>query len=443
MKKTVSLAAAILIAMSACKPKTETASRHTDWSSNATIYEVNVRQFTPEGTFKAFEKQLPRLSKMGVGIVWLMPVNPIGVQNRKGKLGSYYAVKDYLAINPEFGGIQDLKSLVATAHQLGMKVIIDWVANHTAWDNELLSQHPEWYKKDSTGKIIPPVADWADVAALDYSNDSLRAWMTRALCYWVKETDIDGYRCDVAGMVPISFWNKAVPEIKKIKPVFMLAEWETPEMHDTAFDATYSWDLYKLANEIAAGKKNANDIDSLYSKEMKKYSPDAFRMRFTSNHDENSWNGTEYERLNGAALTFAVFTFTFPGIPLIYTGQESAMNKRLRFFDKDTVNWGNYSLEGFYTTLCNLKKSNKSLLNGEDGGKLFRLKTDANDKIYAFTREKEGNKVMVMLNLTASPVDFKLADGVPSGSWQPVFGKATPAASMNLKPWEYLVWEVN
>lgn len=445
MKRSVLFFAAILLMMSACNTKKDDSSAkmvHTDWSRNATIYEVNIRQFTNEGTFKAFEQQLPRLQKMGIGIIWLMPVNPIGLTNRKGSLGSYYSVQDYMAVNPEFGTMDDFKALVNKAHELGMHIIIDWVANHTSWDNELITKHPSWYLMDKSGTIVPPVADWTDVAGLNYKNDSLRAYMTEALCFWVRETGIDGFRCDVAGMIPVSFWNKAVPELRKIKPVFMLAEWETPEMHDTAFDATYSWDMFKLLNQIVAGNKTIADIDSLYAAESKKYNADAYRMRFTSNHDENSWNGTEYERLGEAAQTFAVFTFTFPGIPLIYTGQESAMNKRLRFFDKDTIPWGNYPLEGFYTTLCNLKKNNKALLSGKEGGALVRLKTDQGGKVYAYTREKDGNKVLVILNLSASPVSFKLADGIPGGNWSPVFGKAAPAAEMKLKPWEYLVWEV-
>ena len=451
MKRTLIFIAAILVIMSACKPKTEPKAVggkvvHTDWSRNATIYEVNVRQYTPEGTFKAFQQHLPRLKKMGVDILWLMPINPIGEKNRKGKLGSYYAVKDYLAVNPEYGNISDLKDLVSKAHELGMYVIVDWVANHTSWDNALVTQHPDWYKKDSTGKIIPPVADWTDVAGLDYTNQDLRKYMTDALCYWVKEANIDGYRCDVAGMVPVNFWNEAVPQVKAIKPVFMLAEWETPEMHDSAFDATYSWDLYKLANDIAAGKKTADKIDSNNAAETKKYSPDAYRMRFTSNHDENSWNGTEYERLGPAAQTFAVFCFTFPGFPLIYTGQESEMKRRLRFFDKDTVPWGNYPLEGFYTTLCNLKKTNKALQNGDAGGPLVKIRNNNEKVVYSFMREKDGNKVLVILNLSSAACKVKFPEGLPADTWKSLFGSENLNTAkdlvMNLKPWEYKVYTI-
>lgn len=450
MKKTLIFIAVILVVMASCKPKTETKSGsgklvHNEWTRNATLYEVNVRQYTPEGTFKAFQQNLPRLKKMGVDILWIMPVNPIGAKNRKGKLGSYYAVSDYLAINPEFGTMADFKELVKKAHELGMYVIIDWVANHTAWDNKLVTEHPEWYKKDSTGKIIPPVPDWTDVAGLDYTKEGLRKYMTDALCFWVKEANIDGFRCDVAGMLPVSFWNQAMPEVRKIKPIFTLAEWEAPEMHDTAFDATYSWDLYKLGNDIAQGKATADKIDSNYKAETKKFNADAYRMRFTTNHDENSWNGTEYKRLGAAAQTFAVLFFTFPGIPLIYTGQESAMNKSLRFFDKDTVNWGTYPLEGFYTTLCGLKKSNKALLSGDVGGPLVKIRNDQEKSVYSFTREKDGNKILVILNLSDKPCNVKFTDGLPAENWVTVFGKEKPVtgkgSGMKLRAWEYLVYQ--
>lgn len=450
MKRTIFIIAGILMIMSAFKPESKKSNPagklvHARWTRNATIYEVNVRQYTPEGTFKAFKQHLPRLKKMGVNIIWLMPINPIGIKERKGSLGSYYAVKDYLAVNPEFGNLADLKELVKKAHSLGMYVIIDWVANHTSWDNDLVTKHPDWYKKDARGNIIAPVPDWTDVAGLDYSQEGLRKYMTDALCYWVREAGIDGFRCDVAGMLPVSFWNHAIPEVRKIKPIFTLAEWETPEMHDTAFDATYSWDLYKLGNDIAAGKKTADKIDSNYAAETKKYSPDAYRMRFTTNHDENSWNGTEYSRLGEGARTFAVLFFTFPGIPLIYSGQESAMNKSLRFFDKDTINWGKFPLQEFYTTLCALKKSNKALLNGNAGGALVKVSNDQEKSVYSFTREKNGNKILVILNLTAKPCTVRFPDGIPGKKWVAVFGNVRlpegKKQELRLNPWQYLVYQ--
>jgi len=424
--------------------KRESTVIHPEWSRNSVIYEVNLRQYTPEGTFKAFEQHLPKLKELGVDIIWLMPVNPIGITNRKGTLGSYYSIRDYRGINPEFGTMEDFKNLVNRAHSLGMKVIIDWVANHTSWDNNLITEHPEWFTHDSLGKIIAPVADWTDVADLDYNQAGLREYMKNSMIYWIKEADIDGFRCDVAGMVPVDFWNKAVPEIKKVKPVFMLAEWDTPEMHDTAFDMTYGWDLYHLMNAIAKGEKTADDIDTIWKKEDSLFTSDAYRMRFTTNHDENSWNGTEYERMGDAALAFAVMSFTVPGMPLIYSGQEAAFNQRLRFFDKDTINWDNYKLSVFYSTLIKFKKENKALWNGNSGGTITRIHTNSNKEIYAFIREKEGNKILVILNLTSKPQNVDLHDHAMIGAFTNAFTGETVRIEdtfvFSLKPWEYLVY---
>ncbi|TRZ75892.1 MAG: alpha-amylase [Bacteroidetes bacterium] len=417
---------------------------HPEWTRNAVIYEVNVRQYTPEGTFNAFEQDLPRLKALGVNILWLMPVNPIGIKNRKGTLGSYYSVKDYLAINPEFGTKDDFRALVKKAHELGMHVIIDWVANHTSWDNNLIMEHPDWYIHDSTGKIVPPVPDWTDVADLNYDKKELREYMTNALIYWVKEADIDGFRCDVAGMIPVSFWNEAVPKIKAVKTMFMLAEWETPEMHDTAFDMTYSWDVYHLMNDIAQGKKTADMLDSLWIKESAKYPADAYRMRFTTNHDENSWNGTETERMGDAAKTFAVLCYTLPGMPLIYSGQESAFNRRLKFFDKDIIDWGNFPLAGFYTTLNKLKKENLALSNGSTGGDMIKVASDNDKNVYSFLRKKDNNTVFVILNLSAVEQKAKLKENSYAGDYKSLFENKDihidGSLAVNLKPWEYRVY---
>lgn len=416
---------------------------HPEWSKNAVIYEVNIRQYTPEGTFATFEKHLPRLKEMGIGILWLMPVNPIGIKNRKGSLGSYYSIKDFLGVNPEFGTLDDLKHLINKAHELGMKVIIDWVADHSSWDNNLITEHPEWYQHDSTGKIKSPVTDWTDVAGLDYKQPGMCDYMTNALIYWVKNADVDGFRCDVAAMLPVDFWNEAIPKVQKIKHIFMLAEAEEPEMHDTAFDMTYSWDLYHLLNDIAKGKATADKIDSVWAKEASHYPADAYRMHFTTNHDENSWNGTEYERLGDAALAMAALTFTVPGMPLIYSGQEAALNKRLRFFDKDTINWDNYKLEKFYSVLTDLKKNNKALWSGDIGGKLIKVHTAIDKEVYAFVREKEDQKVLCIFNLTPNHVSFNLHGTDFPGHYKDIFRKSNvdlkDGTTVNLKGWDYLI----
>lgn len=438
------LFAIFLCFLVSCKQSPEVPRLHPEWSYNATIYEVNVRQFTPEGTFRALENHLPRLQQMGIKILWLMPVNPIGVLNRKGSLGSYYSVQDYLKVNPEFGTEEDFRHLVDRIHELGMYVIIDWVANHTSWDNPLISAHPEWYKKDSAGRIIPPVPDWSDVAGLDYRQEGLRQYMTDALVYWVKKFGIDGYRCDVAGMLPVDFWNKAVPEIRQIKEVFMLAEWESPDMHDTAFDATYSWDLYNLMNRIALGEQTPDRIDTLLNKEMKSYPPYAFRMRFTSNHDENSWNGTEFERLGEGVKAFAVLTFTFPGIPLIYTGQESSMDKRLSFFEKDTVPWLGYAYTGFYSKLVKLRLDHPVLDAGEAGGHFRRITTTNEKAVYAYIRENEEDRVLVVLNLSPVEQKVQMKEFDFQGEYTEVFTgnehELNTGTSLLLGPWGFRVY---
>jgi glycosidase len=416
---------------------------HPEWSRYATIYEVNIRQFTPEGTFAAFLEHIPRLKKMGVDILWLMPVNPIGEKNRKGSLGSYYSVKDYKGINPEFGTLDDFKKLVEQAHQEGMKVIIDWVANHSSWDNPWITEHPDWYKKDSLGNILSPF-DWTDVAQLNYDNKDLRAGMIDALKYWIRETDIDGYRCDVAGMVPVDFWESARAELDQVKPVFMLAEAEEPQHHIRAFDMSYAWELHHILNSIAKGEKNANAIEAYFNKQDTLYPADAYRMLFTSNHDENSWNGTEFERMGEASICMAVLTATLPGMPLIYSGQESAFNERLRFFEKDTIDWKDYRLEPFYQKLFTLKHAYQPLWNGSWGGGMERVPTSADSTVFAFIREKEGDRVFVMANLKGQVQEIKLKGISFAGNYKEWFTEEVAAfkkgAVVRLKPWEYKVY---
>lgn len=418
---------------------------HPDWSKNATIYEVNLRQFTPEGTFNAFRNHLQRIRKMGVDILWLMPINPIGEKNRKGTLGSYYSVKDFLGINPELGTLEDFITLVHEAHSTGMKVIIDWIANHTSWDNNLITEHPDWYKHDAEGNIVSPVKEWTDAAGLDYSKQEVRDYMTNALKYWIEIADIDGYRCDVAGMVPVGFWNEAVPQIRKVKKVFMLAEWETPEMHEVAFDATYAFEFYHLMNAIAKGEKCAEDIDTLMEKESDDYSHNAYRLRYTSNHDENSWSGSEYERMGNAAKTFAALTFCIPGMPLIYGGQEAAFDRRLKFFDKDQIDWNGYSLQDFYTTLIELKKRNPVLWNGAAGAHMTKVMTSDDKNIYCLSRIRGPYRVFALFNLSATQRDIKINTRNHQGEYSNVFNQQPVSLgeelNLSLAPWEFLILE--
>lgn len=402
---------------------------HVSWSRNANIYEVNIRQYTREGTIKAFAAHLPRLKKMGVDILWVMPVQPIGELNRKGKLGSYYAVRDYTAINPEFGSMDDFKAMVKQAHGLGMRVILDWVANHTAWDNRWATEHNDWYKKNEKGELFPVTFTegaepeyWTDVIALDYRNKDLWKGMTDAMAFWVRETGIDGFRCDVAGLVPVPFWNHVRSELDKIKPVFMLAEWAEPALHEKAFDMTYDWDLAEVFKKIGKGTANARDLAQHLQSPKKVFPPHAYRMLFTNNHDFNSWHGTDKELYGKAYIPLAVLAATLPGMPLIYSGQEAGLDKRLAFFEKDQIEWKNYPLASFYAFMLKLKRDNPAMANGQYGAPAQILET-GNDQVFAFKRVKGNNVVDVAVNLSGKTQAYS----VP-GSKQ-----------MSLKAWSWTV----
>ncbi|HBF21350.1 MAG: alpha-amylase [Owenweeksia sp.] len=378
---------------------------HPAWSKHSSIYEVNIRQYTPEGTFNAFKEHLPHLKELGVEILWIMPVQPIGEKNRKGKLGSYYSIKDYTAVNPEFGTMEDFKGLVNEAHDMGFKVILDWVGNHSAWDHPWMEQHPDWYTRNDSGKVIPPVEDWFDVADLNYEAPGMQEEMMNALKFWVKEADVDGYRCDVAMMVPMDFWNRARKSLDSIKPVFMLAEAEGPEFHEQAFDMTYGWEFHHIMNQIAKGEEPVSALDTYLIKMDTLYPESAYRMYFTTNHDENSWNGTIGERMGANHKNFFVLATTFPyGMPLIYSGQEAGLNKRLSFFDKDTINWEQDTvLFDFYQQMIRLKSDHEALANGADQGDFERIATDDASKMYAYVRSKGNDKMLVILNFSDQP----------------------------------------
>jgi glycosidase len=419
--------------------------QHPEWTKNASIYEVNVRQFTPEGTFTAFQKQLPRLKAMGVDIVWLMPIHPIGVKNRKGSLGSYYAVKDYKAINPEFGTKEDFQNLVNEAHRLGMKLIIDWVANHTSPDAVWVEQgHKDWYTLDSTGNLQPSIGtDWWDVADLNYDNQAMRAEMIASMKYWYTDFNIDGFRCDVADWVPVDFWEQVRKELNQIKPVFLLAEAENPLHHLASFDMSYGWEFHHLMNKIAKGEKNASDLFRYFDAEKTKYSPNAYRMQFTSNHDENSWNGTEMERMGDARFAFAVMAATINGMPLVYNGQETSLDKRLRFFDKDTIDWTKMDLVGFYTKLLTLKENNPAIWNGSYGGDLTFLSTPENTNYVIYVREQGKKQVLVFINLSNAPITINYHSCKIHGKYNDLFSgkkvKLQATGTKTLAPWGYRV----
>jgi glycosidase len=433
---------ALLICLAACSPETKAAAvpaaadtaSHAAWSRNAVIYEVNVRQYTPEGTLKALQTHLPRLKDLGVDILWVMPVQPIGVKNRKGVLGSYYAIANYTAINPELGTEADFKAFVDAAHQQGMKVLLDWVANHTAFDHPWITAHKDYYVTKSDGTIINARdnenhdTDWTDVAELNYDNAALRRAMIGEMRWWVDKMGIDGFRCDVAGGVPTDFWVDARRELQAVRPdVFMLAEAEDPRLH-AAFDMTYGWEMHHLLNEIAKGKKNTAALDAYFAKQDSLYGRSAYRMYFTTNHDENSWNGSEFERMGPNHVpAFVVSATAQNSMPMLYTGQEASLKKRLRFFEKDTVDWSGPSLASFYHALFDLKHTQPALANGAWGGGQTALKTTGGDRVYAFTRTRGANTVVTAVNFGDAPVSAAYQGLAQPGDYTDWFSKAKVA----------------
>lgn len=415
---------------------------HPAWIIQGNIYEVNVRQYTPEGTFNAFAKHLDRLKTMGVETIWFMPINPISKLDRKGSLGSYYAVSDYTAINPEFGTMADFKKLVQTIHEKGMRVLIDWVPNHTGADHRWITQHPDFFVKDSSGK--PAVAfDWADTRQLNYKNPILQDSMVQAMKYWIEDADIDGFRCDVAWNVPASFWRKSIPELKKMKNIFMLAEGDSTYLPKSGFDAVYPWHMFKMMEKVAKGEKSALVLDSINKENETLYPKNTIQMYFTSNHDENSWNHADFGIFPGVIHEpFAVFTQTMKNsVPLIYSGQEEPVLRALLFFDKDPITFKNFQREKFYKTLLDLRKNNEAL----SANASFKKVHLGDDKaIYAYIRKKENKKVLVILNFSEKEQTVSIKDETLTGKAFNVFKEKDETLNTkewNMKPWGYEIYE--
>ena len=421
-----------------------------DWVSDATIYEVNLRQYTEEGTFKSFIPQIPRLKDIGIDVLWFMPIYPISEAKRKGGLGSYYAVSDYTAVNEaEHGSLQDFKEMVAAIHRSDMKIILDYVPNHTGWDHEWITKHPEYYTQNAKGEIIDPIDPgtgeswgWTDVADLNFDNKEMRAAMIEEMKWWLTECDIDGFRMDVAHGVPYDFWDECIPALMKTKKVFMLAEAEKEHLRNTSgFAADYGWAFHHLMNEIAEGKKNAADINTWYQEYREKYTK-GFHIHFTSNHDENSWNGTEFERMAEGHKAFAVLASTFDGMPLVYSGQEEPLRRRLKFFEKDVIGFKNYQYADFYRTLLSLKKQNKALKNDMNASKTTIWET-ASPNVIAYSRQGMGDALFTIINLSPIQQSVEFAIEGWEGPYENIFGNSTislgPNAKFNLKPWDYLV----
>lgn len=425
MKKILLLAVAAL-GLAACttrKISNKNMNAPVEWKHTTNIYEVNIRQYTQEGTFKAFEKEMPRLKQMGVKTLWFMPITPIAQQNKKGTLGSPYAASDYTAINPEFGTMEDFKHMVNEAHKLGFKVIIDWVANHTGWDHVWTKTHPEFYLHDADGKFhIASGMD--DIIELDYKNPAMRQAMIDAMKFWVREADIDGFRCDLASWVEVDFWQQARPEVEKLKPLFWLGEFdelENPE-YGKVFDASYIWSWMHKTKDYYQKNLPLHELRDLLNR-YSKIGNSSMRAWFTTNHDENSWNGTEYEKYGDIAKPLAVFSTTWNGVPLLYSGQELPMkNKRLEFFEKDPIPWNStYELAGFYKKLLTLKSTNPALRGGDNAATCEFVGTSADDKILAYLRKNGKDEVLVVLNLSKSPVSFSVTDEKVNGKFKELF----------------------
>lgn len=450
--------ALVLLVFSACSGNSQITSGKSDkralmstaaftpvnWSFSTNIYEVNLRQYTHEGSFAAFGKELPRLRDMGVEVLWFMPITPIATEKMKGTLGSYYACSDYTTTNPEFGSVADFKALVEAAHQLGFKVIIDWVANHTGWGHVWTRSHPEYFRKNERGEFYDKNG-WDDVIDLDFDNAAMRHELIEAMRFWVRECDIDGFRCDMAMLVPLDFWKDARRILDQDKKLFWLAECEESNYHE-AFDATYTWEWMHKSAAYARHETDMHGLDSLLWKYNHHFAPTAFRTYFTSNHDENSWNGTEYEKYGDAAKALAVFSATWNGIPMLYSGQELPNLKRLKFFDKDPIEWnGQYALHDFYKTLLTLHKTNPALRAGDLDVTTHRVRTNRDKEIFAFIRKHDDHEVLVILNLSANPdIPFTIHDKFVRGEFTEVFDGSiqdfTSNHSTTLPAWGYKVY---
>jgi len=408
MRRLLGLALALSIFIPASTALAGSAPNSTppSWVKSANVYEVNVRQYSSNSKLTSVTKDIPRLKKMGVKVLWLMPIFPIGVERRLGSLGSPYSIKDYKKVNPEFGTTADLKALVKAAHAAGLHVILDWVANHTAWDNSWVTNHPDWYTQVNGQIISPAGTGWNDVADLNYDNQDMRSEMISSMKYWVTNFDVDGFRCDAAGMVPQDFWEQATTELAKAKKLFMLAEdGSSAGLLENAFNANYSWSLLGKLKTLASGYGSQTEIENLMDQESYSYPPGTFPLNFITNHDENSWNGTAKEFYGAAEDSMAALTYTLPGMPLIYNGQEIGLDKRLAFFEKDPISWKAYGAKGIaktllYTQLNSLKLNNPALWAGTAGGTITFLETN-NPSVMAFIRAKGTNKVLTVINLTS------------------------------------------
>ncbi len=418
-----------------------------NWINNTNVYEVNLRQYTTDGTFNAFAKELPRLKDMGVETLWFMPITPIAQKEMKGTMGSYYACSDYTAINPEFGSLDDFKKLVQQAHGMGFKVIIDWVANHTGWDHVWTKTHPEYFEKDTSTNDFKRASGMDDIIELDFTNADLRKAMIDAMSYWVTTCDIDGFRCDLAFWVELDFWMEARTELEKTKTLFWLAESDPIDNPDyfKAFDACYTWAWMHKTEDFYKKHLDKSILDSLLWQYNSVCGNNNIPLWFTTNHDENSWNGSEYEKYGDFAKALAVFSFTWNGMPMIYSGQELPNLKRLKFFDKDVINWtGKYELHDFFKTLLLLKKNNPALLAANTNVTTFLIKNNQEKNILAYLRKNGNNEVLTFINCSKEPLTVTTNDENLISSFKNIFSTTIQDFTQNkvieLEPWGFKVF---
>ena len=422
--------------------------KNPEWSYSAVLYELNVRQFTPEGTFAAARERLPFLRSVGIDAIWLMPIYPIGVQGRKGSLGSYYSIRDYKGINEEFGTAAELREFISAAHSLGMRVLLDWVANHTARDARWLEEKPyDWYEREADGTAKVPW-DWTDTAKLNYSNHDVWLGQIDAMRYWVEEFGVDGFRCDMAMLVPIEFWQEASNELHRIKSdIFMLAEAEEDNLFDSAFNMSYQWNIHHIMCDIAKGARRVWDMRNAIHSERAKYPREAMRMSFTSNHDENSWSGSEQSRFGAALDVMTVMTFLMPStMPLIYTGQEVGYNHSFEFFERDAIPVEAYvenRTTELYRRLTSLKHKERALAAGERGGEMIEIENNAKDCMMTFVREVDGSRVVAIVNLSPYTIHADFRTGIYAGKYYDAISGERVVLSdhveRDIAPWQYQI----
>ncbi|RYY29886.1 MAG: 1,4-alpha-glucan branching protein [Chitinophagaceae bacterium] len=411
------------------------------WSVGTNIYEVNLRQYTVEGTFQAFASHLPRLKDMGVEILWFMPVTPISREKRLGILGSYYACSDYTGTNPEFGTVEDFTNLVAEAHKHGFKVIIDWVANHTGWDHVWTKTDPGFYKRNKEGNFYDSHG-WEDVIDLNYYDHKLRREMVKAMKFWIDTCNIDGFRCDMAHLVPLDFWRNARTELDAIKPLFWLAETDDAHYFEV-FDAGYAWNWMHSTEKHSRDQIQLEDVMTVLYQYEKQYPVGSRHLFFTSNHDENSWNGTEYEKYGEAARALVIFSYTWKGIPMTYSGQEIPNLKRLKFFEKDHIEWPETcALHEFYKTLNQFRKDHP-VFREYPASFPKRIHTNHDRKSLCYSIGSGEDELIIGLSFSPDAMQAEFAAGVLGGLYRSVldnrvfdFSK-TPA--IDLKPWDAII----